>query len=125
MSVTDNLPNDLLTPYNPNGGYDGSGINPSYLEPRVKATQEQREASLNSKPSYMLGNVKVSGIIALVVVFGLLYWAYKAYPTATKWIVGIGIGIYIAFIAYLYLFFSWGNKPTRWEKWFGTKQTAV
>lgn len=124
MSVTDNLPNDLLTPFNPNGGYDGSGINPSYSEPRVKATQEQIKASLNSKPSYMIGKFKVSGIIALIAIVGILYWAYKAYPTATKWIVGIGIGIFVLFYAYLYLFFSLGGQ-NRWEMWFGSKQTAV
>lgn len=79
MSVVDNLPNDLLTPYNPNGGYDGSGINPSYLKlGGSEAEKRHLTSAKDSKPFNQLNKTHII-IAALIVVVVIGYFVYQKY----------------------------------------------
>ena len=74
-----------------------------------------RSINMPTKMDY----AKKIGLILLIVGGSIasLIFAYKKYPTATKWVVGIAVALFALIVGWFWLFFAWGGE-NNYEKYF-------
>jgi len=115
-----------------NGMIPDSVIHPDPTVKMAKTTSEiddaimvemERRGLITSGDTYKrnikMQSLKSKGLALLAIIFvvGAIYFAYKKYPNATKWVVIIAIGLYVLLGVSIWLFFTWGGE-SNYDKYF-------
>ena len=98
----------------------------SEIDDAIIVEMERRNNTYDHRPR-LLGDfsepdkyyiAKKIGLMLLIVFGGIaaLVFAYKKYPTATKWIVGISVALFALVFICFFLFFSMGG-PNKYERY--------